>query len=252
MDAYTTILAGIAVLLIILLYIIYRSVRELSKPVEPAKPETMKPAEQQKLHEEPTTEPSSLTTVETGAPESISESTPELDEPTEVEAPELIIEPAPLLDEPEAAEPVPEADETIETPRPGWNILDIEGIGPTYTEKLNSLGIKTTADLLEAGSTPKGRKELAKKTGISPKLILEWVNLSDLLRIKGVGEEFSDLLEEAGVDSVPELATRNPENLYAKIIEINEEKQLVRRVMSQDQVRDWIEFAKKLPRKVEH
>ena len=131
-------------------------------------------------------------------------------------------------------------------------IEDIEGIGPTYAKKLVDAGINTTDDLLEAGATPKGREDLAEKTGISGKLILEWVNLADLLRIKGVGEEYSDLLEEAGVDTVAELARRNAENLHAKISEVNEEKHLVRRPPTLNNVKDWIEQAKKLPRKVEY
>jgi predicted flap endonuclease-1-like 5' DNA nuclease len=79
-------------------------------------------------------------------------------------------------------------------------------------------------------------------------LILEWVNLADLLRIKGLGEEFSDLLEEAGVDTVPELAQRNPENLHQKMVEVNEAKNLVRRVPGLAQVTDWVAQAKELPR----
>jgi predicted flap endonuclease-1-like 5' DNA nuclease len=131
-------------------------------------------------------------------------------------------------------------------------IEDIEGIGPTYAKKLVATGIKTTEDLLDAGATANGRKELSEKTDISETLILEWVNLADLMRIKGVGEEYSDLLEEAGVDTVAELAQRNPDNLYAKIMEINEAKKLVRRPPTLEDVKSWVEQAKKLPRKVEH
>jgi predicted flap endonuclease-1-like 5' DNA nuclease len=131
------------------------------------------------------------------------------------------------------------------------NIVDIEGIGPTYAKKLNAAGVKTTDDLLEAGSLPKRRENLAEKTGISATLILEWVNLADLFRINGVGEEYSDLLEEAGVDTVVELSRRNPENLHARICEINEEKKLVRRPPTLNDVRTWIEQAKTLPRAVE-
>lgn len=131
-------------------------------------------------------------------------------------------------------------------------IEDIEGIGPTYAKKLVAAGIKTTDDLLKAGTTPKERGDLAAKTGISEKLILEWVNLADLFRIKGIGEEYSDLLEEAGVDTVTELATRNAENLHAKIVEINKEKKLVRRAPTLDAVKKWISQAKKLKRKVEY
>jgi len=134
----------------------------------------------------------------------------------------------------------------------GSKIVDIEGIGPVYAEKLNLLNIYTTSDLLEAGATPLGRKELADKTGISDKLILEWVNLADLFRIKGVGEECADLLEEAGVDTVVELAKRVPENLHAKMLEVNRNKKLVRRPPTLNEVKLWIEEAKKLPRKIEY
>lgn len=139
-----------------------------------------------------------------------------------------------------------------ETRDRGSKIIDIEGIGPVYAGKLNSINIYTTSDLLEAGSTPLGRKELAEKTGISHDLILRWVNIADLFRIKGVGEEYSDLLEEAGVDTVVEIAKRVPENLHAKMLEVNEKKRLVRRLPTLDEVKRWIEEAKKLPRKVEY
>ncbi len=130
------------------------------------------------------------------------------------------------------------------------NIIDIEGIGATYAQKLTEASISTTEALLEKGATPKGRQDLAQSTGISPKLILEWVNLADLFRIKGIGEEYSDLLEEAGVDTVVELAQRNPENLHAKLQEINEQKKLVRQVPGLSQVQDWVSQAKQLPRVV--
>ena len=131
-------------------------------------------------------------------------------------------------------------------------IIDIEGIGPVYAEKLIAIGVKTTNKLLKLGATPKGREELAEKTGISGTLILEWVNHADLFRIKGVGEEYSDLLEEAGVDTVPELAQRNAENLYAKMVETNLEKKLVRQLPSQRQVADWVEQAKTMPRMIHY
>ncbi|MBS7655233.1 DUF4332 domain-containing protein [Candidatus Bathyarchaeota archaeon] len=131
-------------------------------------------------------------------------------------------------------------------------IEEIEGIGPAYAKKLAETGIKTTEDLLNVGGTKKGRKELAEKTGISEKLILEWVNLSDLFRIKGIGEEYSDLLEEAGVDTVIELSKRDPKNLHAKLLEVNKEKKLVRRPPTLKEVKSWIEQAKKIPRKVEY
>ena len=131
-------------------------------------------------------------------------------------------------------------------------IKDIEGIGPTYAEKLQANGIKTTDDLLKAGRTTRARDELAQKTGVSTKLILEWVNLSDLARVKGIGEEYSDLLEEAGVDTVAELSKRIPEELYKKMVEVNQAKKLVRKIPTQADVKSWVEQAKKLPRAVEY
>jgi predicted flap endonuclease-1-like 5' DNA nuclease len=131
-------------------------------------------------------------------------------------------------------------------------IIEIEGIGSTSAKKLNAQGIKTTDDLLETGSTKQGRKELSYKTGISETIILEWVNMADLFRIKGIGEEYSDLLKEAGISTVIELARRNPENLHETIVGYNETKKLVRRPPSLTQVIDWIEQAKTLPRMVEY
>lgn len=128
------------------------------------------------------------------------------------------------------------------------NIRRIEGIGEVYAGKLEELGIRTLEALLEQADTPQKRKDLAERTGISEKLILEWANLADLFRIKGVGEEYSDLLEEAGVDTVVELAQRNPEHLHAKLAEVNAQKKLVRRLPSLREVTSWVEQAKSLPR----
>ncbi len=130
------------------------------------------------------------------------------------------------------------------------NIIDVEGIGAAYAKKLEAAGVKTTDALLERGASPKGRQDLAAATGISEKLILEWVNHVDLFRIKGVGSEYADLLEEAGVDTVPELAQRKPENLLQKMEAANKSKKLVRRLPVLSQVQDWVEQAKKLPRVV--
>ena len=129
-------------------------------------------------------------------------------------------------------------------------ISKIEGIGPAYAEKLRKAGITTTEALLDKGASPDGRKALAEGTGISGKLILEWVNNADLFRVKGVGEEYADLLEEAGVDTVPELAQRNAANLFAKLKEVNEAKKLVRQLPTEAKVSDWVEQAKALPRVV--
>ena len=131
-------------------------------------------------------------------------------------------------------------------------IIDIEGIGPVYAQKMAKAGIKTVETLLKEGATSKGRETIAKETGIDKGLVLEWVNHADLYRIKGVAEEYSDLLEEAGVDTVVELATRNPENLYEKIVEVNAAKKLVRRPPSKKEVLKWVAEAKKLPRVIQY
>lgn len=128
------------------------------------------------------------------------------------------------------------------------NLLKIEGIADVYAGKLKEAGIDSVEALLEGGKTPQDRENLEKQTGIGHKLILEWVNHADLFRIKGVGEEYSDLLEEGGVDTVPELAQRNPENLHAKLREVNVEKRLVRRLPALSLVQDWVAQAKALDR----
>jgi predicted flap endonuclease-1-like 5' DNA nuclease len=131
-------------------------------------------------------------------------------------------------------------------------IIDIEGIGPAYAEKLAAQGVKTTDDLLECGKTAKGRQALEESTGISHALMLKWVNRSDLYRIKGIGSEYSDLLEIGGVDTVPELAQRNPANLTQTLTEANLARNLVRRVPTVEMVTAWVEEAKTLPRVVEY
>jgi len=163
-----------------------------------------------------------------------------LDEfPFEVETPE------------ESAEiPAPPAMPDLE--KMSYEMDYIEGVGPVYAEKLKAVGIDTPKDLLERGATPRGRQEIAAATGISDKLILKWVNHVDLYRIKGVGSEYADLLEIAGVDTVVELATRNPANLYQRLVSINMEKRLVRKVPFPSQVEGWIEQAKQLPRMVSY
>ena len=127
-------------------------------------------------------------------------------------------------------------------------LTEIEGVGEAYAQKLQEAGIKTTQALLEKGASLKGRKEIAEKSGISETLILRWANHVDLFRVEGVGEEYSDLLEVAGVDTIPELAQRNAERLYQKLVAVNQEKKRVRKLPTQAQVSDWIEQAKQLPR----
>ena len=131
-------------------------------------------------------------------------------------------------------------------------ISEIEGIGEAYAAKLKEAGVATLEKLLKVSGAKKGRKELAAKTGISEKQILNWVNRADLTRIKGVSTQYADLLEFAGVDTVPELAQRKPENLHAKMVEVNEKKNLVRKLPTVSQVKDWVAQAKKLPRAVTH
>jgi predicted flap endonuclease-1-like 5' DNA nuclease len=131
-------------------------------------------------------------------------------------------------------------------------LTDIEGIGPVYAQKLKTAGVSATDALLKKGATPKGRLAIASKSGISGKLILRWVNHSDLFRLDGVAGEYAELLEAAGVDTVPELAQRNAANLYQKLAEVNEAKKSVRVVPVQSQVEKWIEQAKNLPRAVEY
>ena len=126
----------------------------------------------------------------------------------------------------------------------------IEGISPIYAEKLRAAGVRSVKALLRAGATPEGRKELEKRTGIGHEHILDWVNRADVMRVRGVGEEYSDLLEKAGVDTVVELAQRNPDHLYQKIIRVNEEKELVRRPPTRNMVARWIEQAKTMERAV--
>ncbi len=127
------------------------------------------------------------------------------------------------------------------------NIATIEGIGPVYAEKLTAAGVKTVEALLDTAKDPKGRKALAEASGIDEKKILNWANKADLMRIKGVGEEYSDLLEAAGVDTVKELKHRKPENLLAKMTEVNAEKKLVRALPTLKSVTDWVEQAKVMP-----
>jgi predicted flap endonuclease-1-like 5' DNA nuclease len=133
-----------------------------------------------------------------------------------------------------------------------YKIIDLEGVGPVYAEKLNAAGIKTTDDLLTSGGTKAGRKKLADDTGIDDGKILTWVNHSDLHRLDGVAGQFSELLEAAGVDTVKEFATRNATNLETKMNEVNEIKKLTGRVPSAEQLQKMIDQAKTLEQKVFH
>jgi predicted flap endonuclease-1-like 5' DNA nuclease len=132
-------------------------------------------------------------------------------------------------------------------------IEEVEGIGPAYAAKLEKAGVMSTDDLLEQGAKPAGRKALEETTGIDHGLILEWVNHVDLMRIKGVGSEYSDLLEAAGVDSPAELARRNAANLATTIDEVVAARpNIVRRAPNEKELQDWIDQSKALPKVVEH
>ena len=132
------------------------------------------------------------------------------------------------------------------------SVIDIEGIGKVYSQRLHEVGVATTEALLAEGATPHGRKALAERAKIADRLILKWVNRADLFRVKGVGEQYSDLLAAAGVETVLELAQRVPEHLYQRLVETNEAKRLVRHVPSLQHVAEWVEQAGKLTRIVSY
>jgi len=137
-------------------------------------------------------------------------------------------------------------EETTQVTYPGTRMISvekIEGIGPVYAQKLLAVGVKTTADLLEQGKNRKGREDLVEKTGISATLMLKWVNIADLMRIRGIGEEYSELLEKAGVDTVKELRNRTPEHLHQAMIEANQVHKIVRRLPHLSEVEKWVNEA---------
>ena len=131
-------------------------------------------------------------------------------------------------------------------------IIEVEGIGPVYAAKLEEAGVSTTEALLEKGATPKGRAEIAAATAIDDGKVLTWVNHVDLMRLTGVGSEYADLLEAAGVDSPAELGHRNATNLAVTMAEANAARPMVRQLPSETQVQRWIDEAKSLPRIVQH
>jgi predicted flap endonuclease-1-like 5' DNA nuclease len=133
-----------------------------------------------------------------------------------------------------------------------YAIEEIEGIGATHGKTLRAAGIASTEALLDACGDRKGRTATAEKTGIDAKRLLEWANRADLMRVRGIGSEFSDLLEAAGVDTVKELATRNAANLAVKLAEVNSAKKLTRAVPGEIAVAGWIEQAKALPAMISH
>ncbi|MCP3979238.1 MAG: DUF4332 domain-containing protein [bacterium] len=133
-----------------------------------------------------------------------------------------------------------------------YKIDEIEGIGPTYREKLTAAGVTTTDHLLEHCCSKDGRKKMAAQTGLSEKQLLDWTNMADLMRVSGVGRQYAELLEAAGVDTIKELRTRNAENLAAKIVEVNTEKKLANATPSVSVVTDWIAQANETEPKITH
>ncbi len=129
-------------------------------------------------------------------------------------------------------------------------LTSIQGIAAATEAKLNTAGVTSVDELLETGATPKGREELAAKSGLSAAKILKFVNYADLFRIKGIAGQNAELLEAAGVNTVAELAQRNPANLAAKVKEVNDTKKLTGKVPTEKQIGDWIAAAKALPKKV--
>lgn len=133
-----------------------------------------------------------------------------------------------------------------------YKITDIEGIGPAYAEKLEKVGIKTVEKLLELGASKKGRDKIAEDTSIDDGRILSWVNMADLFRIKGVSSQYAELLHAAGIDSVKELKHRKPENLHAKMVEVNTEKNLVNQPPSLSMVESYVKLAGELEPVITH
>ena len=134
----------------------------------------------------------------------------------------------------------------------GYRIEEIEGVGPAHARKLGKVGIRSTTQLLERCCDRKGRKSISAATGLSEKQLLRWANMADLMRIRGIGQEFSELLEAAGVDTVKELRKRRPDNLTAKMVEVNGKRRLTRRAPAQSMVENWVAQAKELAPLITH
>jgi predicted flap endonuclease-1-like 5' DNA nuclease len=132
------------------------------------------------------------------------------------------------------------------------SIEKIEGIGPASAKKLAKAGIRGVATLLKQGATPKGREGIAAASGVAKEVVLKWVNMADLFRVKGISTQYSELLKATGVDTVKELAQRNPESLHAAMVETNAAKKLVRQVPGSESVKNWVSQAKKLPRVISY
>ena len=131
-------------------------------------------------------------------------------------------------------------------------IIEIKGVGPSYGEKLESLNIKTTYDLLKKCTTPQDRRKISKKSKISETIILKWVNMIDLLRIKGIGVEISEFMECLGIDTINKLANSDPEILFQKMKDLNNNKNIIKRTPTLRKVENWISQAKEIPRIVKY
>lgn len=132
------------------------------------------------------------------------------------------------------------------------NLGELKGITDAVLNMLKAQGLGNSDELLEVARTPEGRKDLSQTIGVNAAVILDLANRADLARVKGIGRVYSDLMEEAGVDTVKELAQRVPANLHAKLIEINSRRQLTQRPPSLDQVANFVDQAKGLPRMLEY
>jgi predicted flap endonuclease-1-like 5' DNA nuclease len=133
-----------------------------------------------------------------------------------------------------------------------YKIEEIEGIGPTFGEKLTAAGVKTTDDLLANCANAAGRKKAAEATGLSEGQLLKWANMADMMRIKGIGPQFAELLEASGVDTVKELRARSAENLASKMSEVNEVRNLTNAVPAMATITGWIEQAQKMDPTITH
>jgi predicted flap endonuclease-1-like 5' DNA nuclease len=249
-SSFSAMLPAILINAIILIYCLTPNVSEAFKQVKKPAPAVVTPeAVRAAMAETPAPAKPAMPAEEKMAP--IPEQV-ETAGPPAIEAPILPSEEVPV--EPETAAistPSPQSQEdeiAIPAPiaRPKVPVETIEGIGPVYAARLKEIGILFVADLLEAGASRRGREELVEKVGISATLVLKWVNMADLMRISGIGEEYSELLEAAGVDTVKELRNRIPENLHQAMLQANLQRKMVRRTPHLSEVQSWVEQAKHL------
>ncbi|MBU0741852.1 DUF4332 domain-containing protein [bacterium] len=133
-----------------------------------------------------------------------------------------------------------------------YKIERIEGIGPAHAGRLAAAGIATTEDLLDLCADPVGRADVAEASGLGLDRILAWANLADLMRINGIGPQFAELLEAAGVDTVMELRTRDAETLAAALEAINAARKLTRVTPTAATVRKWVDLARATEPLVRH